>query len=393
MKKTVFTILLMWWVAFNIHGQQNIFGPKQLESPVINQDNSVTFKVMGPEASKISITGDWMAREGFNTPYQALQKGDSGVWTYTTPPLEPEFYSYSLLVDGVRTLDPANAHAVRDVASLSNVFIIEGGVADYYKVQAVPHGTVAYRWYDSPGNDKQRRLAVYTPPGYENSKKKYPVLYLLHGIGGDEEAWLGSGRARQIFDNLIAAGKVEPMIVIMTNGNVSQKAAPGQSDAGFVTPSFMLPHTMDGKFEETFVDVMKFVEDNYRTIEKKESRAIAGLSMGGFHTSFISRNYPDTFDYVGLFSPAINVQAPDKETSPIYQNRKEKLRKQKENGVALYWIGLGEDDMEQLYNGVQKFRNDLDEVGMDYVYKETSGGHTWDNWRQYLVEFSQQLFK
>jgi enterochelin esterase-like enzyme len=133
--------------------------------------------------------------------------------------------------------------------------------------------------------EAKKRISIYTPPGYETSDINYPVLYLLHGIGGDEESWLGSGRAAQIIDNLIAQGEAKPMIVVMTNGNVSQEAAPGESSEGFITPVLMLPNTMDGKFEETFIDIMKFVKMNYRTIESKEGRAIAGLSMGGFHTA------------------------------------------------------------------------------------------------------------
>lgn len=237
-----------------------------------------------------------------------------------------------------------------------------------------------------------RRLAVYTPPGYENSNTKYPVLYLLHGVGGDEEAWLGSGRESQIMDNLIAQGKAKPMIVVMPNGNVSQEAAPGKGIEGFVKPTFMLPHTMDGKFEETFRDIMNFVEQNYRTTKTKEGRAIAGLSMGGFHTAYISMNYPNTFDYVGLFSAAINVRPRNNTPSPIYQNVNQKLKQQMDNGYKLYWIGVGNDD-RLVYPGILKFKSDLDGIGMKYEYLETAGGHSWNNWRHYLTVFAQQLFK
>ncbi|UZR96827.1 esterase [Chondrinema litorale] len=391
--KTALTTILLALTSFSLIAQQNIFNRTEIVSPEINKDNTVTFRLKGPEASKVTISGSWMPSKGFESPSEEMHKGDSGVWTYTTEALQPELYRYSFSVNGVRTTDPSNAFAIRDVATLSNIFLIEGGKADNYKINDVPHGTVAYRWYDSPGNDKKRRLAVYTPAGYENSEENYPVLYLLHGIGGDEEAWLGSGRAKQIMDNLIAQGKVEPMIMVMPNGNVSQQAAPGEASDGFKRPTFMLPHTMDGKFEETFIDIIKFVESNYRTVEKKEGRAIAGLSMGGYHTAYISMNYPNTFDYVGLFSPAINVNNNQPKISVAYQNIDEKLKAQLDNGYKLYWIAVGKNDMQMLLDGIQKYRKDLDAIDMKYAYKLTEGGHTWENWRDYLVEFSQSLFK
>lgn len=391
--KTLLTALIMGLMAFSVHAQQNIFESNPITSPEVNDDGSVTFRLMGPDASNVTITGSWMPRTGFTPPSEKMQKGDDGIWTYTTGALQPEFYRYSFSVDGIRTIDPNNAHAIRDVASISNVFLIEGGIADFYKVNNVPHGTVAFRWYDSPGNNKTRRLAIYTPAGYETSDTRYPVLYLLHGIGGDEEAWLGSGRAIQILDNLIAQGKAESIIVVMPNGNVSQEAAPGKSSDGFVMPSFNLPNTMDGTFEETFIDIMSFVERNYRTLESKEGRAIAGLSMGGYHTAYISINHPNTFDYVGLFSPALNVNPGNNPTAPAYQNLDKKLKQQMDNGYELYWIAVGKDDFPMLYQGIQDYRKELDSLGMEYVYKETDGGHTWENWRKYLVEFTQVIFK
>ena len=316
-------------LAFSVHAQQDIFRNNPIVSPEIHDDGSVTFRLMGPDASKVTITGSWMPATGFSAPSEEMQKGDNGVWTHTTGVLQPEFYRYAFSVDGVRAIDPSNAHAIRDVGAISNVFLIEGGNANFYKVNDVPHGTVAFRWYDSPGNNKTRRLSIYTPAGYENSDIRYPVMYLLHGIGGDEEAWLGSGRALQILDNLIAQGKAEPMIVVMPNGNVSQEATPGLSSEGFVVPTFMLPNTMDGTFEETFIDIMNFVERNYRTIKSKAGRAIAGLSMGGYHTAYISQNYPDTFDYMGLFSPALNNNPGDHPSASVYQHLDEKLKKAK----------------------------------------------------------------
>ncbi|MDE6320660.1 MAG: esterase, partial [Muribaculaceae bacterium] len=215
------------------------------------------------------------------------------------------------------------------------------------------------------------------------------VLYLLHGMGGDENAWTELGRAAQILDNLIAQGKVEPMIVVMTNGNAALQAAPGESSLGFVTPTTNLPHTMDGTFEEHFPEVVNFIDTNFRTIDSKGGRAIAGLSMGGFHSMHISKQYPDMFDYVGLFSAAI---MPGKDTtSPIYQDIEGKLKTQFDKKPALYWIAIGDKDF--LYEANKEYRKLLDEKGYPYTYYESPDGHIWKNWRIYLSKFTPMLFK
>ena len=373
------------FITSSINAQQDLFRNNPIDSPEIHTDRSVTFRLKAPNVSNITISGDWMESIGFMMASKEMQKGDDGIWTYITKVLQPDLYRYSFTVDGVRTIDPSNAHAIRDVSRISNIFIVEGGLSNTYKVNNVPHGTVAYRWYDSPGNSKMRRLCIYTPPSYEGNNKDYPVLYLLHGIGGDDEAWL--------LDNLIAQGKAKPMIVVMPNGNVSQEAAPGKGSEGFVKPSFMLPHTMDGEFEETFIDIMEFVENNYHTLKTKEGRAIAGLSMGGYHTAYISMYYPNTFDYVGLFSAALNVRTENHPSAPVYQDLDKKLKQQMDNGYKLYFLAVGVDDMEFLYNSIQNYRKQLDGIGMEYKYVETDGGHTWSNWRIYLVEFVQLIFR
>jgi len=208
-------------------------------------------------------------------------------------------------------------------------------------------------------------------------------------MGGDEEAWIALGRTSQILDNLIAQGKAKPMIVVMTNGNVAQEAAPGESNLGLYKPTMQLPNTMDGKFEETFPDVIKFVESNYRVKAEKSGRAIAGLSMGGYHSLHISRYYPNMFDYVGLFSAAIIPN--EKATSKVYENFDSTLETQMKNGYKLYWIGMGKTDF--LYKSGEEYRARLDKIGMKYTYVETEGGHTWTNWRVYLSEFAPLLFK
>ncbi|MDD3789008.1 MAG: alpha/beta hydrolase-fold protein, partial [Petrimonas sp.] len=284
---------------------------------------------------------------------------------------------------------PNNVYYRRDVASTLNTLLVGGGQADLYKVNNVPHGTVARQWYNSPGNNMTRRVAIYTPPGYETSGKRYPVLYLLHGMGGDEEAWITLGRTAQTLDNLIAEGKAKPMIVVMPNGNVAQEAAPGESSLGFYKPQFQLPHTMDGKYEETFGDIINFVDKNYGTIKRKDGRAVAGLSMGGFHSMHISHFYPNTFDYIGLFSAAIMPNNDVK--SKVYENIDAQLRTQMKNGYKLYWIGIGKDDF--LFKANQEYRDMLNKMGMKYTYRESDGGHTWRNWRIYLSEFVPLLFR
>lgn len=396
-KNSLFLLFVAVLLSFTGQAQQALWGGQQIISPEIHPDKSVTFRINAPGADTVQIVGDFTPKKMTKTPFGEaempekvlLEKGADGVWTYTTGPLASDLHTYNVIVDGFTSTDPSNVYVIRDVSSVFSIFIVPGEKGDLYAVQDVPHGTVARRWYDSPGNNMKRRMTIYTPPGYEGSKEKYPVLYLLHGVGGDEEAWINYGRTAQIMDNLIAEGKAEPMIVVMTNGNVAQQAAPGESAKGMYRPTMQLPHTMDGQFEATFPDVMSFVESNYRVKTNKAGRAIAGLSMGGFHTLHISRYYPNTFDYIGLFSAAI--LPGDLPDSKVYENFDATLEAQKENGYKLYWIGIGKSDF--LYQSGADYRARLDKMGMPYTYMETEGGHTWTNWRTYLSDFAPLLFK
>lgn len=374
--------------------QQALWGTAPVVSPEIHDNNTVTFRFKAPKAVRVQLTGDFLPVQK-NAKFEApgivdLKEGQEGVWEYTTPePLKPELYSYSFIVDGLRMNDPANVYLIRDVSTLTNVFIIGGDRADFYKVNPVPHGTVFRIWYDSPALGLERRMTVYTPAGYETSGKRYPVLYLLHGMGGDEEAWISLGRTAQILDNLIAQGKAKPMIVVMPNGNASQEAAPGESSRGMVPPTMQLPKTMEGSYEQAFPEIVKFIDKNYRTIKSKSGRAIAGLSMGGFHSLHISKQYPDMFNYIGLFSAAI---MPNKEvSSPIYENVEGKLKVQFDKNPALYWIAIGKTDF--LYKANEEYRKLLDEKEYKYTYYESDEGHIWKNWRIYLTEFVPMLFR
>jgi len=390
MKKLLMSSLLAFFVfCFNSYPQQALFAGTNITSPEINPDNTVTFRFQAPDAKEVKITGDWMPAQGWTPGTEIMKKDEKGIWSYTSPVLPSDLYGYSFIADGIRCTDPNNVYLIRDVASVTNVFITGGGQGDLYKVNNVPHGSVTRRWYNSPSLGMMRRITIYTPAGYETSKESYPVLYLLHGMGGDEEAWINLGRTSQILDNLIAQGKAKPMIVVMPNGNVAQEAAPGESSLGFYKPTMQLPNTMDGKYEETFGDIIKFVESNYRVIAKKSGRAIAGLSMGGYHSLHISRYYPNTFDYIGLFSAAITPDA--KVTSKVYDNFEATLKQQKDNGYKLYWIGIGKEDFLYKYN--TEFRTKLDAIKMPYEFRESEGGHIWKNWRVYLSEFVPKLFR
>lgn len=387
-------ILLICTVTF---AQQALWGGAPVVSPEIHDNNTVTFRLKAPEASKVQVTGDFLPTQKIKTQYGEfdgpgvadLAKKDD-VWEFTTPePLSPELYSYTFLVDGLKINDPSNVYMIRDVASVTNVFIVGGERADLYKINKVPHGTVAKVWYNSPTLGIDRRLTIYTPAGYETGNKRYPVFYLLHGMGGDENAWSELGRTTQILDNLIAQGKAKPMIVVMTNGNAALEAAPGESSLGFAPPSIQLPKTMEGSFETAFPEIVKFIDNNYRTINNKQSRAIAGLSMGGYHSMHISKQYPDMFDYIGLFSAAI---MPDKNIkSPIYDDVEDKLKVQFVKKPALYWIAIGNTDF--LYQANIDYRKLLDDKGYKYEYYETGEGHIWKNWRIYLTEFVPKLFR
>jgi enterochelin esterase-like enzyme len=385
----IFIIAAMTLLSFQANAQQSLNGVTVIISPDIHEDHTVTFRVQAPGADEVKLTGDWMPAEGWVPGSQAMERDDKGMWTYTTSVLEPELYGYAFLIDGVRTNDPNNVFVSRDISTNTNILLIPGGQADLYRVNDVEHGSVNRCWYNSPGLKMTRRIAIYTPPGYESGRSSYPVLYLLHGAGGDEEAWIELGRVSQIMDNLIAQGKVEPMIVVMPNGNVSQQAAPGEGIRGYYKPQFMEQGTMDGSYEGAFMDIVNFVEDSYRVKAKKSHRAVAGLSMGGFHSLHISRYYPNIFDYVGLFSAAI---LPNQNvSSEVYQDIDGTLLTQMEKGYELYWIGIGKTDF--IFNNVKLYTEKLDGMGMPYTYRESEGGHIWKNWRVYLSEFTPLLFK
>ena len=418
-------------------------GDYDVMPPVVNADHSVTFTIEAPDAQVVKIEGDFLPKVkkirtkagtfGRDQSIEMTKKGKR--WTYTSAVLASNFYTYNFVVDGVRTLDPRNTNVVRDVNELSNYFIVDGGIADSYLPADVPHGSVEQVWYPSSWKGmKRRRMTVYTPPTYATSAAttRFPVLYLLHGSGGDETSWCDCGRAVQILDNLIAKGLVKPMIVVMPNGLVDWQAAPGIGPDYNREPTANNVSSMMGLFENTFVaDVVTYVDSHYRTLRRQSGRAIAGLSLGGLHAIHISANKPSTFGYVGLFSAQTtnalnnrvlnrlgkvasrlqkivdkipNLQGSDTDHKvddlndrfasgdmDVYSNIDSKLKTQFASGLKLYYIAVGRDDFVKKLN--DDFRQKLDDAGCTYVYNETDGGHSWDNWRKYLVDFLPRLFK
>ncbi len=407
--KRILSILGLALLAMNVWAQQALFSGNDIVSPEVHPDGTVTFRLYAPKAVKVELTGDFLPQMKVKSPmgeveqpgYVTLKEEKGGLWTYTSEKLADELYSYKFRVDGMDYLDPSNVYMCRDIASYTNIFIVtheKGDKGDLYSVNEVPHGNVSKVWYDSPTLQTKRRMTVYTPAGYEKGGR-YPVLYLLHGAGGDEDAWTTLGRAAQIMDNLIAAGKVKPMIVVMTNGNANCQAAPGEWSKGMYKPSFMGHATSKpvASMEESFPDVVNYVDKNYRTLKGKKNRAICGLSMGGGHSFAISKLYPDMFDYVGLFSAAIFLKG----SNDPQQTALDKMNSDPEFGQQmaalfsahpqLYWIAIGKTDF--LYQSNADYRKYLDSKGYKYEYLETDGGHIWRNWRIYLTLFSQKIFK
>jgi len=365
-----------------------------LKTVVVNPDNTVTFSYSAPGARSVQVCGNFFRLENgtYGEGIAQMQKGTDGIWRYTTVPTKSELYRYEFIIDGNYTIDAASPYTIRDGEVLRNVFVVPGEVGDLTMVQDVPHGTVSKVWYPSSlGYD--RRMSVYTPAGYEaNPSKRYPVLYLLHGGGGDENEWLNLGRAAQIMDNLIAQGKTVPMIVVMPNGHAGMTAAPGENSKGYAEAksSRFASRLAPNAYEATFGEVIDFVDKTYRTLPDRAHRAIAGLSMGGGHTYVISANYPDKFGYIGLFSAAVRDFSGIPNPSEMTRDFGAKLEKLF-SYHPLYYIAIGDEDF--LYQANKASREMLDKAGYEYEYHESDCGHVWKNWRHYLGDFSQRLFK
>ncbi|MBR0223261.1 MAG: esterase [Bacteroidales bacterium] len=349
-------------------------GRRPVISPEITQD-SVTFRLKADYATVVKLSGNWLPDPWSGTI--DMTRGENNVWSVTIPLPAPEIYTYNFIVDGVAVNDPQNVLVQRDGTRYLPMLLVPGERSENY-AEATEHGTVSHPWYHSDILGMDRRLTVYTPYGYENSpKKKYPVLYLLHGAGGDEEAWISMGRAAQILDNLIEKGLAEPMIVVMPNGNPGQAAA-RTLNIPEKAIDWRVPENRDLYVQSLCTEIVPFIEKNFRAIPKAASRAIAGLSMGGGHTISASNRYPELFDYICPLSAAGSATP-------------EQIATLKKAGVRLYFLACGDADF--LFKGSEELHAKLNEQGLVHEYFVSDGGHTWSNWRLYLNTFARKLFK
>lgn len=356
-------------------------------SPEVSADHRITFRILAPEAKAVSLNAGDIPKAAAEAA--VFTKDEQGIWTATTGALVPGAYRYTFKVDGVATMDPRNPAVSESNMNSWSLVLVPGN--EWMDTRNVPHGAVESVSYYSTALSTHRRMHVYTPPGYGTSTGKYPIFYLLHGSGDSDDAWTSVGRAAFIFDNLIAAKKAQPMIVVMPAGHTSrnpQAAAPGR-DA----------------FGEDFVnDVMPYVEKNYRVLTDRAHVAMAGLSMGGGQTLNIGMAHLDRFGYLGVFSagvfgprraaatatadrPVISVPPPEWEEQRAAMLDNAALKP----GLKLLWLSTGVDD--RLMPTTKGTVEMLKKHGFSPVFQESQGGHTWLNWRDYLIEFTPLLFQ
>jgi enterochelin esterase-like enzyme len=408
----IFTAAMIGFFLFTgiVTAQAPKQGPPQIISPEILPDGRVTFRLLAPEATSVSVTGDWPG--GIYSTTTPMVKDERGVWSATVGPLKPEFWIYTFSVNGVTILDPRNINTRRNTIRIENTLLIPGPESADYFVNAVPHGTVSLQWYASPTVDASRRAYVYTPAGYEKGNERYPVLYLLHGGSGDEDAWFSCGRASQILDNLIAQGKAKPMIVVMPNGNITRIAAPDFVPAPPVLPANQDPGRFR-RFPESLVkDLIPFIDKTYRTRTDRENRAIAGLSVGGAQTMYAAFNNLDLFAWVAAFSGgypvmpdvAIDVPAPPNAASlkgpdltksidpGKFAALLPQLNSSANERLRLLYISIGTADTLAATHSVVK--QVLKEKGMKYTLMEFPGYiHEWPVWRVTLKDLLPKLFQ
>lgn len=352
-------------------------GPR-VTSPEVNEDKSVTFRILASKAEEVRLSGSDIPNLG---PGAALTKGEEGVWEVKVGPLEPGAYRYHFNVDGVNVVDPRSPSISESNENVWSLVYVPG--AEFMDTQDVPHGAVATVTYHSKTLNAVRRMHVYTPPGYETSNVMYPVFYLLHGAFDCDHSWSSVGRAGFIMDNLIAVKKAKPMIVVMPDGHTG----------AFEFGRGGLPME---DFENDFVsDIKPYIEKNYRTVNERGSRAIAGLSMGGAHTIDIAFPNLQDYAYIGVYSSGIfgiNGGQGGNQGPSFEEKHKEILDKAElKNGLKLVWFATGKDDF--LIDTTKATVDMFKKHKFDVDFKETEGGHTWKNWREYLNEFAPKLFQ
>jgi enterochelin esterase-like enzyme len=393
-------------------------GTPPLQSPEIQSNGEVTLRFCAPQAPSVRVLGDWNSKLPTGDP---LTKNPQGVWSITVGPLRPDLYTYWFMVDGVKTIDPNNVHSANDAVRIASYFIITSPGADslLFENKDVPHGEVTAVWYSSKSVATPRRALIYTPPGYRNDTKRYPVLYLLHGWGGDESEWLEPGRTAQIMDNLLNEHKIVPMIVVMPNGHHDRRAVPDISTPPSTADLAPLPPkgydiapSITEIAKSVTSDLVPYIDQNFRTIQSSSSRAIAGLSMGGAQSTYIGLNNPDEFAWVASFSGAIiawpgmmiPAKAPAQEGAagpsiPRYSLNPEAITKNVpglnesiNDKLRLLYISCGLDD--GLITSNQQFEAWLTEHKIHFAHEEVSGyAHVWSFWRSSLVKVAPLLFR
>ena len=358
---------------------------QRMISPEVQSDRRVAFRILAPKASEIILRGDWM--EGGNT--EKLSKDDEGVWSVTVGPLVPDLYSYSFVVDGVKTVDPLNPSVKQGVRGLDSMFFLPGDEAAFEDNQSVPHGQIRKVWYVSKTLDTQRRMHIYTPPGYDAASDRYPVLYLLHGGGDEDSGWSTIGRAGFILDNLLAAGKARPMLVVMPNGSLPwptnmPRVAPGEQPS----PEYLRAMAdLRNRFtNELMKEIVPHVEKNFRVFAGREHRAIAGLSMGGGQTLRVITAHPDEFAYVSVWSAGIGRNAEQWESQNAAFLDNPKIN----DWVKRFSICVGDKDFT--LTGSKALAETLTQHKIENDLHISGGGHTWINWRHYLHDTAQVLF-
>ena len=387
MRPTRFILPLLLSVCAWSASAQEIFnfGRQAVVSPELT-DETITFRLVANYATEVGIQASWA---GYGV--QPMTKGERGVWSITMPRPTSELYTYNFVVDGISTLDPSNTFVQRDGTRYMSAVLVDGGYADLYK-EATHKGNLEHVWYYSAENDMERRMYVYTPYGYDaKGKKKYPVLYLLHGGGGDEDAWSTLGRTCQILDNLIEQGKAVPMLVVMPNGNPNQYAAstlqiPVKQDVRQYASGF-------DNYSSLVADILPYVESHYNVIKNRTGRAVAGLSMGGGQSFYIGLRNIDVFANIGIFSSGLlgGSGAGQAAFDPEAQMPGLISNPAKYNKLDLFYISCGEQDNR--IGGTKEFVDQLNALGYKNVFYETyPGGHEWKVWRRNLSAFVQKVF-
>jgi feruloyl esterase len=359
-----------------------------LVSTEIAPDRKVTFRLYAPKAAEVRLRGDWM--EGPGT--EALKRDQQGVWSATVGPLAPDLHNYWFVVDEVKTVDPRNPLVKQGIGSVDNLIFVSGKEAALLEARPVPHGEVRIAWYPSTTLGVERRLHVYTPPGYERGKDRYPVLYLLHGGGDEDSGWSTIGRAGFILDNLLAEGKALPMLVVMPNGSLPRPAnlpavAPGTTPSPEVAAALA---ASPARFtSELMKDVLPFVERTWRARPEARSRAIAGLSMGGGQTQRVVTAHPDAIGWVAVWSAGVrpgDTEAFERDAA-AFLGAPQKVNR----SIRLLSLRAGEKDFA--LPGTRNLSEVLKRHGIEHTLEVNGGGHTWLNWRLYLAELLPKLFR